>query len=138
MADTEGERSFKVHDRRRFSETGEPRTENENEPAEGKAAKEAEAAPKPAQAPAEPEAPPIDFATFTMSLSTQALAHLGEIPDPTDGATRVDLGAARQVIDILAMLREKTQGNLDSAERALLDNLLYNLRMKFVDRTQGR
>ena len=67
-----------------------------------------------------------------------ALAHLGEMPNPVDGTTRVDLEAARQIIDIVAMLRDKTKGNLDEAENALLDDALYDLRMKYVERARGR
>jgi hypothetical protein len=60
------------------------------------------------------------------------------MPNPVDGTTRVDLVAARQIIDIIGMLRDKTQGNLDDAERALLDDALYDLRMKYVERAHGR
>lgn len=81
---------------------------------------------------------PINFSTFVLSLSTQALAHLGEIPDPIDNTTRVDLAAARQLIDILAMLQEKTAGNLDPSEAEFLEHALYDLRMRFVDQTQKR
>ncbi len=138
MANDEQEhsRGFKVEDRRRFSESGEVRD----------AAAEAPA-PPPTEAPA-PEAPPtstgeaagpeINFATFIISLSTQALANLGEIPDPLERSTRIDLPAARQIIDILGLLRDKTTGNLDEAERALLDAALYDLRMKYVERAHGR
>jgi hypothetical protein len=70
-------------------------------------------------------------------LSAQALAHLGEIPDPMHQAVRIDLEAARQVIDILGLLREKTKGNLDSAESPLLESVLYDLRMKYVERVRG-
>jgi uncharacterized protein DUF1844 len=73
-----------------------------------------------------------------ISLSTQALAHLGEMPNPIDGTTRVDLNASRQIIDIIAMLRDKTKGNLDDAESALVDDALYDLRMKYVERAQRR
>lgn len=133
------ERSFKVQDRRRFSETGEAR--------EGVAETEQpEAKPAPADSPiAAPSAPTaeeaaeeITFATFVLSLSTQALAHLGEIPQPVDGMTHVDLVAARQIIDILGMLQEKTKGNLDPGEAPLLDGVLYDLRMKFVERARPR
>lgn len=80
----------------------------------------------------------INFSTFVLSLSTQALAHLGEIPDPIDNTTRADLVAARHFIDILAMLQEKTAGNLDRSEAEILEHALYDLRMRFVDHSQRR
>jgi hypothetical protein len=138
-------RSFKVQDRRRFSESGDAR------PDAGDGSKDPQdAADPPGPPPAEPHGhdeaaenhqhqtrlPELNFATFVMSLSTQALAHLGEIPDPVDGAIRVDLIAARQMIDILAILRDKTTGNLDSAENSLLESALYDLRMKYVEKAR--
>jgi len=144
--------SFKVQDRRRFSATGDAR-ENVEEPSERAAAPEstapaAPAAPHPdtASVPPSDDAPfqaaqpgeEITFASFVFSLSTQALVHLGEIPDPVDGATHVHLEGARQIIDILAVLSEKTRGNLDPAESALLENALYDLRMRYVDRARHR
>ena len=111
------DRSFKVQDRRRFTETGESR--EEESPRETAAAPEPQAAAAdagPAEAsPPHDEAFDISFAAFVISLSTQALAHLGEMPNPVDGSTRVDLVASRQIIDIIAMLRDKTRGNLDDA-----------------------
>ena len=142
--DRESEKPFKVQDRRRFSSTGEARPESEVEAAE---------TPPPAAAPeppadAAPQAPTADdyvahsgehaeltFATFVISLSTQALALLGEIPDPVQGRTVVDLEGARQFIDILGILQDKTRGNLDPRENALLDGALYDLRMKYVERS---
>jgi hypothetical protein len=84
------------------------------------------------------EIPPIEitFSTFVISLGTQALAHLGEIPNPIDNQVVVDLGAAQQVIDILGILKDKTKGNLDTSEAALLGNLLYDLRLKYVERVR--
>lgn len=73
-----------------------------------------------------------DFSTLVVTLSTSALLYLGEIPDPESNAPVVNLPLARHSIDILAMLREKTQGNLTPQESSLLDGFLYDLRMKFV------
>jgi len=138
MADEEHsqQRAFKVEDRRRFSDTGETRAGRE-EPSPSAAAPTVEEEAPPSFK-AEGEAPQIDFSTFIISLSAQALAHLGEIPDPVQRSMRVDLEAARQVIDILGLLREKTKGNLDSAEDPLLESILYDLRMKYVERVRGR
>ncbi len=77
--------------------------------------------------------PDIDFATFVLSLGSSALVNLGEIPDPQTGKPERDLVMAKQTIDILAMLQEKTRGNLDEAETKLLQGLLYDLRVKYVD-----
>jgi hypothetical protein len=75
----------------------------------------------------------ISFAAFLMSLSTEALVHLGEVADPSSGQERRDLAMAQQLIDILGMLRDKTRGNLDHDEQALLDAILFDLRMKYVE-----
>lgn len=144
MADEEEKpRGFKVEDRRRFSDSGEPR-QPERETIEPPPATEPGAT-SPLSEPADAsqvdldaEPPEINFATFILSLSTQALAHLGEIPDPLDRTSRIDLYAARQIIDIIGMLRDKTRGNLDEAENALLENALYDLRMRYVDLAQSR
>jgi hypothetical protein len=77
--------------------------------------------------------PEITLSTFIMSMSTQVLMLLGEIPNPADNTTRRDMAAAKQVIDILGMLKEKTRGNLESNEEALFDNVLYDLRMRYVE-----
>jgi uncharacterized protein DUF1844 len=84
-----------------------------------------------------PEDPPrvlpdIDFATFILSLGSSALQHLGEVPDG-DGKKELDLPLAKQTIDLLALIEEKTKGNLDSTEEQLLSGLLYDLRIKYVD-----
>lgn len=143
------ERGFKVADRRRFSETGEARdgedsTRSESEPAPvfGGAAAEPTAHAEHAEHAGhahghEAHQAEINFSTFVIGLSAQALAHLGEIPDPVHQAVHVDLEAARQIIDILGMLRDKTKGNLDSAEDPLLESALYDLRMKYVERARG-
>jgi Domain of unknown function (DUF1844) len=75
----------------------------------------------------------ISFGAFLMSLSTEALVHLGEMSDPSGGQPQCDLAMAQQLIDILGMLREKTRGNLDHDEQALLDAILFDLRMKYVE-----
>ena len=76
--------------------------------------------------------PQMDFATFALSLSHSARVHLGDAPQP-DGTVERDLALARQSIDILLLLQEKTKGNLTGAEERLLNQLLYDLRMRFVE-----
>jgi hypothetical protein len=81
--------------------------------------------------------PDIDFSTFVLSLASSALMHLGELPDPGGGESVKDLPLAKQTIDIISMLQEKTKGNLDAAEESLLQSLLYDLRVKYVDARKG-
>lgn len=82
--------------------------------------------------------PQVDFATFCLSLGTSALYHLGAVGDPRTGqpAAEPNLALARQTIDTLEMLEGKTRGNLDDEEAKLLEGLLYELRMRFVE-TKG-
>ena len=78
--------------------------------------------------------PAIDFSTFLLSLSTTALYQMGHAPDPVTGRPAApDPLLARQTIDTLEMLREKTRGNLDPEEQKLFDSLIYELRMRFVE-----
>ncbi len=78
--------------------------------------------------------PKIDFSTLILSLSTSTLYSLGVAPDPETGALgRPNLDMARQTIDTLEVLQEKTRGNLDAEEHKLLDSLLYELRLRFVE-----
>lgn len=82
----------------------------------------------------------VAFSAFILSLGTSALVHLGLTEDPTTGQKQVNLPMARHVIDILTMLKEKTVGNLEEDEIRLIDNLLFDLRLKFVEvcQTQNR
>jgi hypothetical protein len=144
-------RSFKVQDRRRFADP--------DAPSEDASPRDAE----PARTPGPEAAPPshagasadvgathgaaatdelplqeMTFSTFVMGLTTQALMHLGEIPDPMHEQISRDLPAAKQMIDLLAILRDKTKGNLDTAEEQLLGSMLYDLRMRYVELARGR
>ncbi|MEW6078055.1 MAG: DUF1844 domain-containing protein [Thermodesulfobacteriota bacterium] len=76
--------------------------------------------------------PAINFSTFIFSLNSSALVHLGVVPDPTTGVVRRELVIAKQTIDILAMLEEKTKGNLTDEEQKLLSHILHDLRIQFV------
>lgn len=147
-------RGFKVQDRRRFVD---PETHGE----EPRPAEEARREPPPVgaaeQAAPGAEAPPsaateadaagiaggevfaeMTFSTFVMGLTTQALMHLGEIPDPVDQQVAHDLPAAKQMIDLLGILRDKTKGNLEAAEDQLLKEVLYDLRMRYVEMARAR
>ena len=82
--------------------------------------------------------PAIDFATFVLSLSTSALYHMGLVKDPETGETvEANIPVARQTIDTLEMLRDKTRGNLDDEESKLLESLLYELHVRFVELDKG-
>lgn len=79
----------------------------------------------------------ISFAQFILSLGTTAAVHFGDLPDPATGErSEPDLAAAAQMIDLLSLLQAKTQGNLEPAESKLLDDLLYDLRLRFVQAQQ--
>lgn len=82
------------------------------------------------------EQPAITFTAFVMSLATTAAVHFGDLADPVSGASQTNLQAAGQMIDILAMLQDKTQGNLTPDESQLVGNLLYELRLRFVEASQ--
>ncbi len=87
----------------------------------------------------EPKAPaPIDFYTFVLSLGSSAFVHLGDTPHPETGeAIPPNLPLAKQAIDILVMLREKTKGNLTVEEDRFMENLLTDLRLRFVQKSTG-
>jgi hypothetical protein len=126
-------KGFTVQDRRRFSpETGEAREdapETPDVPPPEGAAQPSTAAHETAQEPL----PEINFSTFIISLSTQALMHLGEIADPLSGKVTKEIPVAKQMIDIIGMLKDKTKGNLNAGEERLTEEILFDLRMKYVE-----
>jgi hypothetical protein len=77
----------------------------------------------------------IDFSTFVLSLATTAMSHLGELPDPATGRNETNLDEAKQIIDILCMLKEKTSGNLSHEESQMIEHFLYELRIKYLSKT---
>jgi hypothetical protein len=80
--------------------------------------------------------PAINFATFIFSLNSSALVQLGMMEDPMTGENVKNLPLAKQTIDILSMLEEKTRGNLDVDEAGMLKNILYDLRIHYVKETR--
>ena len=76
---------------------------------------------------------PVDFSTHILSLASTALIALGKMPSPDGVEHPFDLETAKHLIDVLAMLEQKTKNNLDEAERKLLQSLVYDLRVAFVD-----
>jgi hypothetical protein len=133
MSDSEKTSGFKVTDRRSFSENGAA----ESAPTAQGPVAETPAPQDQSQARAgedsNPVFPPADFSTFLLSLGSSALIHLGEIEPPGETAKRHDLPMAKHTIDLLTLLREKTQSNLTPEEDKLLDSLLYDLRLRYVE-----
>ena len=162
----EQEPVIRVRDRRKFNPDGTPRVPDAAEeettwpsPSAQQAAPEAPARPEPAPAPepqraaAEPvtgpdeadeaEAPgrpgePSLFSDFVVNLASQAAMYMGLVDDPLGPRVPVNLGAARQMLDILGMLREKTRGNLTPDENVLMERILSDLRMQYVSMATTR
>lgn len=120
----EEERGFTVSDRRR---SGRPKAE---EPPKAPPPPRAEAPPEAEPPPGEP--PPADFQYLVIFLATQALLCLGEQPDPMTGKKERNIPGAKHTIDLLSVIHEKTKGNLTEDEGLLIDNILYDLRMRYV------
>ena len=131
MEDRDDKPGFTVTDRRRFTDEGNAR-DADAKPAEPP---ERESAATVSSGPTDLE--PVTFSTFVLGLSTQALMHLGEIENPIAGKVERNLDAAKDVIDVLGVLREKTRNNLEQAEERLLDSILYDLRMRYVALSRG-
>jgi Domain of unknown function (DUF1844) len=135
MDEEQGERSFTVSDKR-FS----ARRESEDRPNASSPA-DAAAPERPPQTPPQDSGPRaaapegIDLASFLISLGTQAFMHLGDIPNPMTQQREKDLPAAKQMIDLLGILQEKTKGNLTADEERLLQQLLLDLRLRYVRET---
>ena len=122
--------SFTVKDKR-----GQERPDEEIKP--DPAAKKPDAVPvAESKEAAKEKAPEITFSTFVLSLSSSAAMSLGGYQDPVSGHVPKNLELAKQSIDILGMLAEKTKGNLDPEEEKLLDSALYELRMRYVEETR--
>ena len=133
---SEEEKGFVIKDRRtvgRDVDDSEKEKTPEPEPA-------AESAEQPSEQPddsadeqaAETLLPEVNFPTFIISLNVSALYHLGAVEDPETKQKQKNLPLAKQTIDILSMLEEKTKGNLTDDEQNLLKNMLYDLRMLYV------
>ena len=138
MEEDKKEKGFVIKDRRHFDESGSVRKEEEAKKEEEKKPEvKVEQTPPPQEEPsnAPPEdapLPEINFAGFIFSLSTTAMYHFGDFPDPVTKEAKRNLAAAKQTIDILTILKTKTEGNLEEDEKQLLDGILYELRMRFV------
>ena len=133
---------FKVIDRRLFDKGGQLRQEAVR-PAPQSAPQSPPQQPAPAdiEPPRRPDVPAdfqsgpgqgLEFSSFLMSLATSALVALGEVPDPETGRMYKHLGAARETIEVLGMLEEKTRGNLTPEEGRMMQEILNDLRIKYV------
>lgn len=154
MEEEKKEKAFVVRDKRLFDESGDLRTEA---PAKAETAtvtenikKEEPPLPPPqAEAQSQPEvkdgpqnqvaeeAPEINFYNFILSLSSSAMYHFGDFSDPATKKSQKNLAAAKQTIDLLTLLQEKTKGNLNQDENNLLDGILYELRIRYVKEMAG-
>ena len=83
-------------------------------------------------------APPLAFSSFIFSLGTSALMLMGEKLSPDQPNAPVNLPQAKEIVDILSILEEKTKGNLTSDEAAVMKDMLYTLRMKYVEAASGK
>jgi len=119
---------FTIKDKRTFDTKGEIKDESEKTEIRKDEGKEKTKEEKKDSTPL----PEINFSSFLLSLSSSVLLHLGEIADPQFGEKKKDLVLAKQSIDIINLLKEKTKGNLTQEEEKLLEHLLYDLRMRFV------
>lgn len=80
--------------------------------------------------------PSIDFPTFILSLATSAQVHLGAIPNPVTNKADANLPLAKETIDLLAILKDKTKGNLTQEEDRLFEHVLYDLRMMYLEKNK--
>lgn len=150
MTEKDRESEFRVVDRRRFTESGETRPnvdarQDVGTPSTPPRSEPRGPTPRPQSVPPQ-SAPPlqgpragvpgIEFSHFVLSLATSAQMALGLVANPESNVVHRDLGAARQTIDIIAMLQEKTAGNLSPEEAKLLEEIIYTLRVQYVQVTQ--
>ena len=150
----EKEKGFKITDRRVFGENeGDVDVEEESAtPEEGRQSipDEPQTQPTPPSSPSpeteqtpetgppeqpQGQIPEMDFAQLVMSFASTALIQMGEAQKPEGGASMIDMEAARQTINILAILKEKTKGNLDPKEQELMDSVVAELQFRFVQKT---
>ena len=132
---------FRVVDKRRFTSEGETKSGREESPREERAAEQPvrksspvgsqEHSPQASEAHGEA----VDFSSLIVSLATQALMMMGEVPNAEAGPGILNLDAAKQTIDVLALLEQKTKGNLTSDEQKLMAEILTSLRLAFVKKS---
>lgn len=149
MEEEKKDKTFVIRDRRLFDESGQPRTETAST-ADAAPAAEVTNKEKPSPAVQEPsspdaqadlqpedaeELPEVSFYNFILSLSSTVMYHFGDFADPATKKAQKNLVAAKQTIDLLSLLQDKTKGNLNQDEKNLLNGILYELRMRYVKET---
>ena len=135
MNDRKEEKGFVIKDKRIFDESGEARggEDLKKEAATGDEKSEKTPPEKDDQSSSQEEyIPDVTFSNFVLSLSTTVMYHLGDFPDPTTKKANKNLAAAKQTIDMLTMIKDKTVGNLDTDEKQLLEGILYELMIRYV------
>ncbi len=135
MSKEEEEQGFRVTDKRGFREDGESSAKASEKAEENPANEQSSASESTFPGKEVPPRPPIDFPSYILSYYTQGLVLLGEVPNPYTNKKEEDMESARHTIEILSMLEQKTKGNLSSEEQQLLGSVLYELRMKFMAKT---
>lgn len=125
MGQEEDKNEVRVEDRRFFDKDGNPIRQESSEEAKASQGEKFSGPP-----------PKIDFPSFLFIYVQTALVHLGELEDPVEGKAVENLEAARQIIDILDMLKEKTKGNLTTQEDQYFQTVLFDLRMRYVEKAK--
>ena len=137
----EQEPSFKVVDRRRFDEEGREKSccdhDHNHDHGHSHNSKAAMHEEEHASASSShPAMPPMSFSLFIQTLAHQAMMGLGLVPWPDSGLIKKDAGLAKETIDLLQILKTKTTGNLDADEQALIDAMIYQLQIAYVEMTK--
>jgi Domain of unknown function (DUF1844) len=123
----ENEKGFVIKDKRALDETGELKADDTGGKTEKNETKE-----KPSPESSQMPLPEITLPSLIFSLSSTALFHLGELPDPQTNEKKKDIPLAKHAIDTIAMLKEKTAGNLTGDEEKFIENVLADLRLRYV------
>ncbi len=132
----EEEKGFVIKDRRSFDQTGELKDTKLEEETKKEVPREQAPEKAPEKEAEHPPLPEISFNSLIFSLSSTVLFHLGEIADPQSGKKGKDLPLAKHTIDTIAMLKEKTEGNLTEEEKKFIENVLTDLRWRYVNSTK--
>ncbi len=132
------DQKIRVTDRRAFDATGRRKPHSPDIPARGNGEKKtSDTSESRTQAVPTDSLAPLDFDFFIQNLYVAVLVNLGEVEDPISKQTSTNLEAARQTIDLLGILEEKTKGNLDSGEKDHLEGVLYDLRMRYTKKVKA-
>lgn len=135
---SENKKSFQVVDKRRFDSTGHERGEaSASQPATAHGEKKTESAGHFRMEDSNTAEQEVTFSSFVMSLATQAMVQLGQMPPPPGMEIPVDIESGKGTIDILGMIQRKTRGNLSKEEDKFLEDILHTLRVSYVKRVKS-